>query len=135
MRITLPTGSKPGRFILEGRLTGLWAQELLRVVRQSGVVQGSLIDLQEAFPVDTAGEEALRILHSSGASFIAESAYHKDLCYRLKLRRVGIADSESGGVKMGAATHKPVRLPKAGASGPDVLPRGDARPHPSENGE
>ena len=92
LRITLPKAANQGMYKLEGRLTGRWAQELLRVVRQSGAGKGTVFDLQEVFYVDSAGEGALRLLGRRGARFITESAYGKDLCNRLKLRRV--ADSE-----------------------------------------
>jgi len=92
LRITLPTLGSDGVFVLEGKLTGLWTQELLRVAREAKQLDGSTFDLREVFYVDSAGEEALRLLNRFGAKFIAVSAYGKDLCKRLKLHR--IADSE-----------------------------------------
>lgn len=86
LRITLPSPDKPKVVTLEGRLTGLWAQELLRVARDASA--GTVFDLQEVFYVDSAGEVVLRTLGRSGAAFITDSAYGKDLCKRLKLRRV-----------------------------------------------
>ena len=86
LRITLPSLEKPKVVTLEGRLTGLWAQELLRVAREASA--GTVFDLQEVFYVDSAGEVVLRTLGRSGAAFITDSAYGKDLCRRLKLRRV-----------------------------------------------
>jgi hypothetical protein len=75
-------------FILEGRLTGLWAKELLRAARAANQGDGEIFDLQEVFYVDSDGEETLRLLGRRGARFITESAYGKDLCSRLKLERV-----------------------------------------------
>ena len=86
LRITLPSLSSPKVVILEGRLTGLWAQELMRVAREANAE--TVFDLQEVFYVDSAGEEVLRTLGRSGATFITDSAYGKDLCKRLKLRRI-----------------------------------------------
>ena len=92
LRITLPTASGSGVFVLEGRLTGLWARELLRVARAGNRGHGNTFNLQQVFHVDAAGEEALRVLSAAyGASFVAESAYGKELCKRLKLHRVTIA--------------------------------------------
>ena len=88
LRITLPSAINSEPFILEGRLTGLWARELLRVARGVNQGNGNIFDLQEVFYVDSAGEEALRLLSGRGARFITDSAYGKDLCHRLKLLRV-----------------------------------------------
>ena len=94
LRITLPPANGSEAFILEGRLTGLWAQELLRVARGKNQGCGNIFDLQEVFYVDSAGEDALRLLGGRGAKFITESAYGKDLCNRLKLCRIVNADME-----------------------------------------
>jgi hypothetical protein len=95
LRITLPTASHSGLFILEGRLTGLWAKALLRVARGTNQGYGNIFDLQEVFYVDSEGEEALRLLGSRGARFITESAYGKDLCNRLKLDRTGAPELDN----------------------------------------
>ena len=94
LRITLPSANSSEVFILEGRLTGLWAQELLRVARGANQGYDNIFDLQEVFYVDSAGEEVLRLLGARGAKFITESAYGKDLCNRLKLCRVVNAGME-----------------------------------------
>jgi hypothetical protein len=59
LRITAPTASHSGLFILEGRLTGVWARELLRVARTANQGYGNIFDLQEVFFVDSEGEEAV----------------------------------------------------------------------------
>jgi len=92
LRITLPTANGSENFILEGRLAGLWAQELLRVVREANPRHRCIFDLQEVFYVDSNGEQALRMLSRYGASFVTDSAYGKDLCKRLKLRRIEASD-------------------------------------------
>lgn len=88
LRITLPTAKTRGVYVLEGRLIGLWAQELIRVVRAANNDEAGIFDLEDVLHVDSAGEETLRILSELGAKFIATSAYGKDLCKRLKLHRV-----------------------------------------------
>lgn len=95
LRIALPTAARPGVFVLEGKLTGLWAKELVRVARQTKEVCGGIFDLQEVSPVDSGGEQALRILNGFGAKFIVESPYGKGLCKRLKLHRVSASKVES----------------------------------------
>ena len=110
LRITLPASSNSGAFILEGRLTGLWAQELLRVARGTNQSHGEIFDLQEVFYVDSAGEQALRLLSKCGAKFITESAYGKDLCHRLKLCRVITSKSDNNG-KRSEGPRKSAHLP------------------------
>lgn len=92
LRITLPLSDGPGVVVLEGRLAGLWAHELLRVARESNQGPGSIFNLQDVFYVDSSGEDALRSLSRVGAVFITDSAYGKDLCRRLKLRRISHPD-------------------------------------------
>lgn len=91
LRITVPTASHPGLFILEGRLSGLWVKEFLRVTRGTNQGEGNIFDLQEVLYVDSQGERALQVLARKGAKFITESAYGRDLCGRLKLKRLGPA--------------------------------------------
>jgi hypothetical protein len=95
LRITLPSRGGSQAFVLDGRLTGLWAKELLRVAREAMQSCGKIFDLQAVFFVDSAGEHALRMLSGYGARFIADSAYGKDLCRRLKLRRVTALELEN----------------------------------------
>lgn len=123
LRITLPANSS-GIVVLEGRLTGLWAHELLRVARDAYQGPGIILDLQEVFYVDSSGEEALRILSRVGARFITDSAYGKDLCKRLRLNR--IAAPEMREIQKGVAgdAHCDGRMTNATtaeSSGADVL--------------
>ena len=90
--------------VLEGRLAGLWAQELLRVVREANQGSGTIFDLQEVFYVDSSGEDALRILSRIGARFITDSAYGKDLCQRLRLHRIAARETP-GAIKRWKAMH------------------------------
>ena len=121
LRITLPTTGPSGLFILEGRLTGLWAKELLRVARGANQGHGNIFDLQEVFYVDSEGEEALRLLARRGASFITESAYGKDLCDRLKLDRTGPSEVDKQGGKKPEGPHKFRRRQTREAGRPDGL--------------
>jgi hypothetical protein len=96
LRVTLPTANDSGVIVLEGRLTGLWSKVLLLLARGEIQGHGKTFDLREVLYVDSAGENALQTLgRIYGASFIAESAYGKYLCKRLKLRRVSIAELEN----------------------------------------
>ena len=127
LRITLPTASHSGLFILEGRLTGLWVKELLRVARASNQSFGNIFDLQEVFYVDSTGEKALQLLGGCGARFITESAYGKDLCHRLKLERVDL-DNHDGKGPEGSRKLREPRTAHAGRR--DALAAADANQHP-----
>lgn len=93
LRITLPTRDdiRPV-FILEGRLAGEWVKELIRVTREIGPGTNWVFDLEDLFYVDPLGEETLCWLNRLGATFITETAYGKDLCERLGLRRASGAE-------------------------------------------
>jgi hypothetical protein len=127
LRITLPTASHSGLFILEGRLTGLWVKEFLRVARGANQGFGNIFDLQEVFYVDSEGEEALRLVARRGARFITESAYGKDLCHRLKLERVGSADPDHND-RNGSRKFRESRTVYAGKLNP--MTAADANQHP-----
>ena len=125
LRITLPTASHSGLFILEGRLTGLWVNEFLRVARGTNQGLGNIFDLQEVFYVDSEGEEALQLLARRGARFITESAYGKDLCHRLKLNRVESSDLDNN--DGGSRKLRESRTAHAGRL--DALAAADANQH------
>jgi|SRR5215469_17919255 len=131
LRITLPKASHSGLFILEGRLTGLWAKELLRVARGANQGYGNTFDLQEVFFVDSEGEAALRWLGGRGATFITESAYGKDLCHRLKLNRVVGAAAKDRSRRWPESFRKLRRHRTSHAEALNTLAAADANQHPS----
>ena len=131
LRITLPTASHSGLFILEGRLTGLWAKELLRVARAKDPGYDNIFDLQEVFFVDSKGEEVLRWLGTRGAKFITESAYGKDLCHRLRLVRVGVLRTDNRSEKWPQASRRFRHRQTGHARSLDAST--DANQHPSSN--
>lgn len=87
LRITLPTSEESPVFLLEGKLAGLWVQEFIRVTSHLAPGSTAVFDLENVLYVDSSGEEALLGLNRLGAVFIAENAYGRDLCQRLRLRR------------------------------------------------
>jgi hypothetical protein len=113
LRITLPSANGSGTFVLEGRLVGLWAQELLRVAREANQGNESIFDLQDVFYVDSTGEQALRMLSQYGARFITDSAYGKDLCKRLKLHRISVLEVSPCQQKEEQCSRRPQTMPKA----------------------
>jgi hypothetical protein len=80
-------------FILEGRLSGEWVKELIRVTHELGPRTASVFDIEEVSYVDSLGEETLLWLNRLGAKFIAENVYGKYLCQRLHLNRQTLAKS------------------------------------------
>ena len=130
LRITLPNASHDGLFILEGRLTGLWVKEFLRVARGTNQALGNIFDLQEVFYVDSEGEEALQLLSRRGARFITESAYGKDLCHRLKLERVGSSDLKNNDGRGPGGYRKLRKSRTAHAERLDAVAAADANQHP-----
>lgn len=129
LRITLPAASRSGSFILEGRLTGLWAKELLRVARTEYPIQTKIFDLREVFYVDSQGEDALRWLSGRGATFITESAYGKDLCTQLNLRRA--STPEVRGTGRVDSPSRPRQLRRANAGGLSALVSAEVNEHSS----
>jgi len=92
LRITVPKlDDNPPVFILEGRLAGAWARELLRVTREIPRDSPCVFNLEDVFYVDSLGEAALAWLNRFGAVFITGTAYGKDLRQRLQLRRTVVA--------------------------------------------
>jgi hypothetical protein len=91
LRITLPSRADHPVFVLEGKLSGLWVKELIRVTRLLGPGTNSVFDIEGVSFVDSLGEKALLWLNKLGAAFIAENVYGKDLCLRLHLHRTSEA--------------------------------------------
>lgn len=135
LRITLPVVGCPELYVLEGKLTGLWARELLRVARTAVHRNLTVFDLRDVYYVDSTGEETLRILSGFGAKFIAESAYGKDLCSRLKLRRVAGSGVEGRNGNRPEGSRNSRRRPTAHAGQLDTFTAADANQHPSSFGQ
>ena len=81
-------GQHPPVYVLEGKLTRLCVNELMRCVRATGVSKDAFFDLESVTYVDALGEEALCWVSHMGASFVADSVYGRELCKRLGLRSV-----------------------------------------------
>jgi anti-anti-sigma regulatory factor len=84
-RITVD--ERPAGVILriEGRFVGHFAEEATRSVLRRNLPAELVVDLSEVTFADAAGEEALRLLRSMGAKFVAESSYSLHLCEHLHL--------------------------------------------------
>lgn len=87
LRITLLTNEESPVYVLEGRLAGMWVDELRRATREIGPKTSCLFNLEDVWYVDQFGEKVLCHLSRLGASFVTNTAYGKNLCDRLHLRR------------------------------------------------
>jgi hypothetical protein len=93
LRITVQKDKDRPVFMIEGRLTGDWVGELLRVTRELLPGTNCVFDIEDVLFVDLLGERALQWLNHLGATFAVRNAYGVDLCERLHLRRyAGEAD-------------------------------------------
>jgi anti-anti-sigma regulatory factor len=70
------------KWILQGRLVGLWVSELRRSWKESHRADNHrkcIIDLNEVTFIDTKGERLLRTMSKAGAQFMATGMYIKHL--------------------------------------------------------
>jgi hypothetical protein len=69
---------------LEGRLSGMWAQELREaVLRAWSSEQSLLVELGDVTFADEEGEEVLKWISGRGGRFIAGTAFSSYLCDQL----------------------------------------------------
>ena len=119
LRITISKSKHHRKYVLEGRLAGDWAQELVWVTRELCPGAKAVVDIEHVHYVDALGEKALHWLSRLGAAFVVRNAYGVDLCQRLELRRLGTAESETQAPKAkgtDAALSAPVRLSRMRSS-------------------
>jgi len=70
---------------MEGRFVKEFAEHARMLIGRSTDPSGFTVDLSNVTFVDAIGEEVLIWLKDIGVSFIAETAYCRDICDRLKL--------------------------------------------------
>jgi hypothetical protein len=85
LKAEVQKSSNDTKLLLQGRLTGLWADSVMSLVKPCSSSSRLLVDLTEVTYVDAAGEEVLTWLASIGAEFAAENCYSRDICERLLL--------------------------------------------------
>jgi hypothetical protein len=82
LRITRSETPAEEKWILQGRLVGLWVGELRRSWKKSHRADANrpcVVDLNEVTFIDKSGETLLRTLSKEGAQFIATGIYIKHL--------------------------------------------------------
>ena len=80
LKITRTETSAEEKWILQGRLVGLWVSELRRCwkkTHRTGVDLKCIVDLNEVTFIDKQGENLLRAMSKQGAQFIATGIYIK----------------------------------------------------------
>ena len=80
LKITRTETPVEERWILQGRLVGLWVSELRRCWKKTHRADNNLkciVDLNEVTFIDEKGERLLRTMSKQGAQFIATGLYIK----------------------------------------------------------
>ena len=72
LRIRVPKQKDQLMFVLEGRPTGGWIEELLRITRKILPGTKSVFDIENALFADQSGEKALQWLDRLGRLFLFE---------------------------------------------------------------
>ena len=82
LRITRTETSAEEKWILQGRLVGLWVSELRRCWKKTHSTDNNrtcIVDLNDVTFIDTNGERLLRTMSKQGVQFIASGIYIKHL--------------------------------------------------------
>lgn len=82
LKITRTETLAEERWILQGRLVGLWVNELKKSWKRTHRADDErqcVVDLNEVTFIDKKGEALLRIMSRQGAQFIANGIYIKHL--------------------------------------------------------
>jgi anti-anti-sigma regulatory factor len=80
LKITKTETPAEEKWILQGRLVGLWVSELRRSWKETRRTNNTLkciVDLNEVTSIDEQGERLLRAMSKEGAQFIATGIYIK----------------------------------------------------------
>jgi anti-anti-sigma regulatory factor len=100
LKITLHDSAPEFRLTLEGRLSGLWVQELEQCWKTaSSTTRGrkTILDLGEVDFVDPAGESLLARMHAQGVELVAVTplirAVLQEICHAPACGTVGKAGS------------------------------------------
>jgi hypothetical protein len=84
LKITRTETSAEEKWILQGRLVGLWVSELSRCWKETHRTGNNLkciVDLNDVTFIDEKGERLLRIMSKQGVQFIASGIYIKHLLH------------------------------------------------------
>jgi len=82
LKITRTETSAEEKWILQGRLVGLWVRELRKCWKKTHRTDDNLkciVDLNEVTFVDRKGERLLQAMSKEGAQFVATGVYTKHM--------------------------------------------------------
>ena len=82
LKITRTGTPEEEKWILQGRLVGLWASEVRRIWKETHRTGDNLkciVDLNEVTSIDKTGERLLQTMSKQGAQFVATGAHDKVL--------------------------------------------------------
>jgi anti-anti-sigma regulatory factor len=82
LKITMTETSAEEKWILQGRLVGLWVSELRSCWKKTHRTDNNrkcIIDLNDVTFIDTKGERLLRTMSKQGVQLIASGIYIKHL--------------------------------------------------------
>ncbi len=80
LKITRTGTPEEEKWILQGRLVGLWASEVRRIWKETHRTGDNLkciVDLNEVTSIDKTGERLLQTMSKQGAQFVATGVYIK----------------------------------------------------------
>ena len=80
LRITVNETPTEKRWVLQGRLVGLWVSELRRAWKKTHRTDKDrkcVVDLNDVTSIDKNGERLLQAMSKQGAQFIATGIYNK----------------------------------------------------------
>ena len=89
LRITVKERASEQRWILQGRLTKEYVDELVcswRATCTGRAAGNRIVDLNEITVIDRSGEEVLSMMISEGTKFVATGLYTKHLLEALRIR-------------------------------------------------
>ena len=122
---------------LEGRLVGIFAEEVRDLAMRGDITRSVIVDVSEVTFVDAVGESVLCWLKRIGAEFVAESLYSQHICEHLRLPLANERDAWSlrKAAEKQASSHEFI-LRGLDETGSELAERGeqDARPRaPSQS--
>ena len=89
LRITIQKGPGPATLKLEGKLAGLWVEELKDVWRSGNATEAVLVDLIDVSFVDASGKDLLAQMWQGGADFVVNSPLMERVIEEVKRRPQG----------------------------------------------
>src|SRR5271165_7474318 len=85
LRVEVHDSANSLSFKLEGRFTGVDAENTRSLITRCREGMGLVVDLTEVTFIDSVGEEVLSFFGRFGAEFVAQTSYTLDVCERLHL--------------------------------------------------